>query len=144
MPEPLGTKEYSCLLEPVMVKFPVHPAIAHCLVSFSLHQQQTPLTSNPLTIMAVIVHEDTEVRAANPKWRCSTDGPSINVNHLERHGFQLRIHFMRTVRVPDNKSASKLPPDLGRFALFKIQDYAANLPTQMVAQGGLFFPMYRK
>lgn len=56
----------------------------------------------------------------------------------------LTISFHRTVRVPDSKQLSKLPPDLGKFPLFQIKDFAERLPPEMVAKGGLFMPMYRK
>lgn len=56
----------------------------------------------------------------------------------------LKITFKRTIRVPDNEEVSNLPPGLGSFPLFKVQDYAARLPKDMVDKRGLFFPMYQK
>lgn len=56
----------------------------------------------------------------------------------------LKISFHRTVRVPDNQGSSDLPPDLGRFPIFQVKNYVDNLPPEMAAKGGLFFPMYRK
>lgn len=56
----------------------------------------------------------------------------------------LRITFHRTVRVPDNHQTSFLPPDLGTFQLKKVGQYENKLRPEMVAKGGLFFPMYRK
>ncbi|ROW08042.1 hypothetical protein VPNG_06109 [Cytospora leucostoma] len=55
----------------------------------------------------------------------------------------LKISFRRTIRVPDNDQIFKLPPGLGSFPLFKVQDYAARLPKEMVDKGGLFFPMHQ-
>jgi hypothetical protein len=46
--------------------------------------------------------------------------------------------------VPDNDQAPALPPDLGSFPLFKVDDYAKNLPDKMARKGGLFLPMYHK
>jgi hypothetical protein len=56
----------------------------------------------------------------------------------------LTITFKRTVRVPDNDQTTALPPDLGSFPLFKVDDYAESLPDNMARKGGLFLPMYRK
>jgi hypothetical protein len=56
----------------------------------------------------------------------------------------LEISFRRTVRVPDNHQISHLPPDLGTFPLKPVSNHFETLPTEMVAKGGLFFPMYRE
>jgi hypothetical protein len=56
----------------------------------------------------------------------------------------LTITFKRTVRVPDNDESTALPPDMGSFPLFKVDDYAESLPVNMAQKGGLFLPMYRK
>ncbi|RBA15399.1 hypothetical protein FPRO05_12473 [Fusarium proliferatum] len=56
----------------------------------------------------------------------------------------LTITFRRTIRVPDNKNTSGLPPDQGAFPLFKIQDYARTLPLSMAQKGGMFIPMYQR
>ncbi|GKU05510.1 integral membrane protein [Fusarium langsethiae] len=56
----------------------------------------------------------------------------------------LEISFKRTVRVPDNKHANSLPPDMGEFPLFKVDDYAKNLPMNIAQKGGLLFPMYQR
>lgn len=53
----------------------------------------------------------------------------------------LEISFHRTVRVPEN---SALPPSLGRFPLYYVENYANTLPHSMAAKGGLFLPMYRE
>ncbi|KAH7227505.1 hypothetical protein BKA60DRAFT_653806 [Fusarium oxysporum] len=56
----------------------------------------------------------------------------------------LTITFRRTIRVPDNKNTSGLPPDEGIFPLFKIEDYARKLPLSMAKKGGIFIPMYQR
>lgn len=56
----------------------------------------------------------------------------------------LEISFHRTIRVPDNEQVFQLPPNLGSFPLYKIQDYASSLPQDMVEKDGVFFPMYQK
>ncbi|KAF2688901.1 hypothetical protein K458DRAFT_331541 [Lentithecium fluviatile CBS 122367] len=65
------------------------------------------------------------------------NGDTVLINN------DLRISFRRTIRVPDNHQTSFLPPDLGTFPLKSTTKYAEKLPTQMVAKGGLFFPMYQ-
>ncbi|OCK93017.1 uncharacterized protein K441DRAFT_495920, partial [Cenococcum geophilum 1.58] len=56
----------------------------------------------------------------------------------------LQISFQRTVRVPDNKDTSALPPSLGEFPLYEVKNYVNKLPENMSAKGGLFMPLYRK
>lgn len=56
---------------------------------------------------------------------------------------QLDISFQRTIRVPDGKGDSELPPCMGTFPLYSVANYAEKLPKDMAAKGGLFLPMYR-
>lgn len=55
----------------------------------------------------------------------------------------LKISFQRTIRVPDGKGNSELPPGMGTFPLYSVANYAESLPKDMAAKGGLFLPMYR-
>lgn len=57
---------------------------------------------------------------------------------------KLDISFQRTIRVPDGKDDSELPPCMGTFPLYSMANYMDKLPESMAAKGGLFFPMYRK
>lgn len=58
-------------------------------------------------------------------------------------GYQsLEISFQRTIRVPDNQDTSELPPDLGKFPPYKVNDYATKLTSEMVAKRGLLLPMH--
>ncbi|KAH6653835.1 hypothetical protein BKA67DRAFT_676351 [Truncatella angustata] len=68
---------------------------------------------------------------------------SIRINHGTASA-ALTLTINRTVRVPDNQDTNMLPPSLGHFPLFKVQDYADRMPSDMVAKGGLFFPMYQR
>ena len=54
------------------------------------------------------------------------------------------ISLMRTVRVPESGKVYDLPPGLGHFPIFNVRPFSNRLQTSVVAQGGLFFPMYRK
>ena len=56
----------------------------------------------------------------------------------------MKINFQRTIRVPDNQEANELPPALGTFPLYSVSQYQDRLPQDVLAKGGLFFPMYRK
>jgi hypothetical protein len=55
----------------------------------------------------------------------------------------LNISFRRTIRIPEDGRVHKLPPDLGSFPLFNVENFKDRLPKEMVIKGGLFFPMYR-
>ncbi|KAI0124148.1 integral membrane protein [Xylariales sp. AK1849] len=77
------------------------------------------------------------------KFSCGVRGDAIKItDNLSKA--KLDITFRRTIRVPDNAGASKLPPDLGKFPLYKVHDYASKLPAKIAATGGVFFPMYQK
>ena len=61
-----------------------------------------------------------------------------------RSSEKLRISFQRTIRVPDGKGDSELPPGMGTFPLYSVESYKEKLPASMANKGGLFLPMYRK
>jgi hypothetical protein len=53
------------------------------------------------------------------------------------------ISLRRTIRVPDNKTSYELPPDLGAFPIYNVEDFGSKLPPSIVETGGLFMPIYR-
>ncbi|OHE93771.1 integral membrane protein [Colletotrichum orchidophilum] len=80
--------------------------------------------------------------------RIGDNGPrstqsSIRISHGSKKD-ALSIQLNRTIRVPDNRDTNSLPPGLGSFPLFKVQDYAHNMPPDMAKKGGIFFPMYQR
>lgn len=54
------------------------------------------------------------------------------------------ITFQRTLRIPNNGKKYPLPPGLGRFPIYRVQDYAKKLPKSWVEAGGVFIPMYQR
>ena len=56
---------------------------------------------------------------------------------------ELRIEFQRTLRIPDDNRAYPLPPGLGNFPLYRVDDYRDNVPDTWRAHGGVFTPMYQ-
>lgn len=58
---------------------------------------------------------------------------------------ELSISFHRTVRVTDNDdSVNALPPNLGKFPLYKTDDFEKRLPSNIEKSGKILLPMYRK
>ena len=57
-------------------------------------------------------------------------------------GEVLKISFQRTIRVPDGKGVSELPPSMGAFPLYSVANFEEKLPTAQPVKGGLFLPMY--
>jgi hypothetical protein len=53
------------------------------------------------------------------------------------------VEFQRTLRIPDDNREYPLPPGLGKFPLFHVEDYAKKLPAQWSSRGGVFLPMYQ-
>ncbi|KAF7857827.1 uncharacterized protein EAF02_011194 [Botrytis sinoallii] len=59
-------------------------------------------------------------------------------------GGKMEISFHRTVRVPDDGKNYQLPPDLGKFPTYSIDDYAEKLPLDIVREGGVFVPIWQR
>ena len=57
---------------------------------------------------------------------------------------QLAIRLRRTLRMPVDGKIHNLPPGLGSFPLFNVDEYKTQLPPRISALGGIFFPMYRR
>lgn len=75
--------------------------------------------------------------------RSSSYRKAKDVIRVSRGHKDLDISFQRTIRVPDGKGDSELPPGRGTFPLYSVETYAEKLPKEMAAKGGLFLPMYR-
>ena len=56
---------------------------------------------------------------------------------------ELTIEFQRTLRIPDDSREYYLPPGLGEFPLYRVDDYPDNLPDTWMEHGGVFLPMYQ-
>ncbi len=56
---------------------------------------------------------------------------------------ELRIEFQRTLRIPDDNREYPLPPGLGKFPLYRVDDYLNHLPDTWEEHGGVFLPMYQ-
>lgn len=54
-------------------------------------------------------------------------------------GEKLKISFQRTIRVPDGKGDSELPPGMGTFPLYSVAGYKDKLPNAVAIKGGFFF-----
>lgn len=50
----------------------------------------------------------------------------------------------RTLRVPAGEAKNKLPPSLGSFPVFKVDDFADRVPAAWREHGGVFFPMWQR
>ena len=73
---------------------------------------------------------------------------------LEKNALQIRmpqvhrdascsVTFHRTLRIPDDNGIHSLPPDLGTFPLYHVDDYASRLPHSWKEHGGVFLPMHQ-
>jgi len=70
----------------------------------------------------------------------------ITIEHGDtlRFGPQVRIQFLRTLRIPDDGRSYPLPPGLGRFPLRMVDDYAGRVPAEWAKRGGVLLPMYQR
>lgn len=95
----------------------------------------------PIEVLPSRGAEEEDEEAENPP----PSGMSTNAVSAGRGDEKdLVISFMRTVRIPEDKKDYDLPPGLGTFPLFDVASFSERLPLNMVAQGGLFLPMYRR
>ncbi|MFC2167092.1 hypothetical protein ACFLQZ_03925 [Acidobacteriota bacterium] len=68
----------------------------------------------------------------------TTDGNYITFG--ERFG----VSFQRTLRIPDDGKTYPLPPSLGKFPIYHVEDYKETVPEDWVERGGVFIPMYQR
>ena len=63
---------------------------------------------------------------------------------MVNHGNQAeaQISPMRTLRVPEDDMEYAMPNSLGTFPLYDVKSFSGELPTPMVAQGGIFVGMH--
>jgi len=70
---------------------------------------------------------------------------AVNVEENSiRIGERFSVHFLRTLRVPDDSRTYPLPPGLGEFPLHRVEDYADRVPEDWLAKGGFFIPLYQR
>lgn len=69
----------------------------------------------------------------------------ITIHHGHTLGLgETRVRFLRTLRIPDDGRRYPLPPGLGNFPLRRVADYAGRVPSDWLAKGGVFLPMYQR
>ena len=67
----------------------------------------------------------------------SKDGKRLQISDLQ-------IVFNKTLRIPQDGKKYPLPPSLGQFKLYRVEDYKDRVPKKWLKDGGLFFPMLQK
>jgi len=60
--------------------------------------------------------------------------------HAEAH---CSIEFKRTLRIPDDNRKYHLPPGLGTFPLFHVEDFQKTTPEHWQERGGVFLPIFQ-
>jgi tetratricopeptide (TPR) repeat protein len=61
-----------------------------------------------------------------------------------RMGIHTCISFRRTLRVPEDGKEYPLPADLGALPIYRIEDFAENVPAHWLEEGGFFIPLYQR
>jgi hypothetical protein len=64
-------------------------------------------------------------------------------HHLITSG-GLQISFERTLRIPDDGNVYPLPPSLGSFPIYNVEDFFDKVPEEWREKGGYFIPMYQR
>jgi tetratricopeptide (TPR) repeat protein len=60
-----------------------------------------------------------------------------------RVGRHAKIAFNRTLRVPEDGKSYPLPAGMGRLPIHRVEDYAENVPSSWLKEGGYFIPLYQ-
>ena len=60
-----------------------------------------------------------------------------------RFGDRFVLRFERTLRVPDDGSTYPLPPGLGRFRIYRVEDFRDRVPPKWSEEGGVFISMHQ-
>lgn len=53
------------------------------------------------------------------------------------------IDLLRTLRLPEDEQQHRLPPDLGRFSLRKVEELKSSIPETWLDRGGVLVPMFQ-
>ena len=70
-----------------------------------------------------------------------TSTTSVGVRDgMLRLGDHLTLSFQRTLRIPDDGSTYPLPPGLGAFPIYHVDDYADRVPAEWRGTGGSSSP----
>jgi hypothetical protein len=56
---------------------------------------------------------------------------------------EFRVHFQRTLRIPDDDREYPLPAGLGELPLRHVDDFADGVPEGWIERGGVMLPMYQ-
>lgn len=61
-----------------------------------------------------------------------------------RIGNHFAVRFQRTLRIPDDGGLYPLPPGLGPFPIYRVEEFADRLPEQWQRENSFFLPMYQR
>ncbi len=65
-------------------------------------------------------------------------------NDTLKFGPWFALSFQRTLRIPDSDSIYPLPPGLGNFPIYRVEDFRDRVPDIWNQHGGVFIPMYQR
>jgi hypothetical protein len=72
------------------------------------------------------------------------EGDSLIIRFPEVHEHaKAAIQFQRTLRIPDDGKHYPLPPGLGAFPLWHLEDFAGRVPRDWSERGGVMMPLYQ-
>ncbi len=68
---------------------------------------------------------------------------TVNSNSIQ-FGDNVSITLHRTLRIPDDGKVYPLPPSLGSFPVYRVQDYARTVPQKWLQAMGVFVPIMQR
>jgi tetratricopeptide (TPR) repeat protein len=110
---------------------------------------QSASAASPLSVLAQICDMMGKIAAAKQKTGRLTihlEGGDAENDYFEslHVGLHTSISFRRTLRVPEDGKEYPLPADLGELPIYRIEDFAENVPSHWLEEGGFFIPLYQR
>src|SRR3989338_7808556 len=68
---------------------------------------------------------------------------TVNSNSIQ-FGDNVSVTLHRTLRIPDDGKVYPLPPSLGSFPVYRVQDYQRTVPQKWLTAMGVFIPIMQR
>ena len=94
------------------------------------------------TFLSRVFPSPLEATILNCRASSGQDSTSSSKLIVKRASAEAQISLERTIRIPDDRQDYTIPASFGDFPLYDVKSFSGKLPISMVAQGGLFMPMY--
>ncbi len=96
-----------------------------------------------LTASFATVTDDSADQRPPGRDHAPQDYPRLEGSAIHFSG-RFSLYFQRTLRIPDDGRQYPLPPGLGAFPVYRVEDYADRIPSDWQKSHAYFIPMYQR